>query len=212
VSKGTKTAPAGSASGIDWKAIHQRLERAAAVLEQKMMFTPEEKKKILKTRAKNLARERQADGRDQEHLDILEFVLAYERYAIESSWVREVYPLKELTPLPGTPSFVLGIINVRGQIVSVVDLKRFFDLPARGLTDLNKVIIISDGRMEFGLLADAVSGVRQVPVPEIQPPLPTLTGVRGEYLKGVTADRLVVLDVAKLLADPKVKISQSTDA
>ncbi len=101
---------------------------------------------------------------------------------------------------------------MRGQIVSIVDLKRFFDLPARGLTDLNKVIIISDGRMEFGLLADAVSGVRQIPVQEIQPPLPTLTGGRADYLKGVTSDRLVVLDLAKLLADPKVKISQSTDA
>jgi purine-binding chemotaxis protein CheW len=212
MSKEAKTSIAGPVSPIDWKAIHRRLERAATVLEQKITSTPEEKKKILKERAKNLARERQADSRDQEYLDIVEFLLAYERYAIESSWVREVYPLKELTPLPGTPSFVLGIINVRGQIVSVVDLKKFFDLPAKGLTDLNKVIIISDGRMQFGLLADVVSGVRQIPLQEIQAPLPTLTGVRSEYLKGVTADRLVVLDVAKLLADPKIKVSQSMDA
>jgi len=200
-----------AALSIDWKAIHHRLEHAAILLEQKITFTPEEKKKILKERAKVLAREREVDTRDQKYLDILEFLLAYERYAIESSWVREVYPLKELTPLPGIPSFVLGIINVRGQIVSVVDLKKLFDLPAKGLTDLNKVIIVSDGRMEFGLLADGVSGVRQIPMREIQPPLPTLTGIRSEYLKGVTADRLVVLDIVKLLADLKIKISQPMD-
>jgi purine-binding chemotaxis protein CheW len=212
MNKATKTAIAGSTPPIDWKAIHQRLEHAAVALEQKMTFTFEEKKKILKERAKKLAREQEADSGDQKHLDVVEFLLAYERYALESFWVREVYPLKELTPLPGTPSFVLGIINVRGQIVSVVDLKKFFDLPARGLTDFNKVIIVSNGRMEFGLLADAVPGVRRIPLQEIQPPLPTLTGIRSEYLRGVTVDRLVVLDVAKLLADPKLKVSQSMDA
>jgi purine-binding chemotaxis protein CheW len=197
---------------IDWPAIHRRLEDATSVLEQKMAPGPEEKKKILKERARILALEPKDDGLREERLEIVEFLLASERYAIESSWVREVYPLKDLTPLPGTPSFVLGIINVRGQIVSVVDLKKFFDLPAKGLTNLDKVIIVTDGRMEFGLLADAVAGVREIALREIQPPLPTLTGVRAEYLKGVTADRLVILDAGKLLADPTMKICQSMDA
>jgi purine-binding chemotaxis protein CheW len=93
----------------------------------------------------------------------------------------------------------------------VVDLKKFFDLPARGLTNLDKVIIVTDGRMEFGLLADAVAGVREMAPGGIQQALPTLTGVRAEYLKGVTADRLVVLDAGKLLADPAMKICQSMD-
>ena len=172
---------------------------------------PEEKKKILKERARKLAREPKDDGLREEQVELVEFLLAGERYAIESSWVREVYPLKDLTPLPGTPSFVPGIINVRGQIVSVVDLKKFFDLPAKGLANLDKVIIVTDGRMEFGLLTDAVAGVREIALREIQPALPTLTGIRAEYLKGVTADRLVVLDAGKLLADPTMKICQSID-
>jgi purine-binding chemotaxis protein CheW len=212
MSNETKTTAVGPASSIDWPALHRRLEHAATALGQKMTSTAEEKKRILKERAKKLAREPKADPREQERLDIVEFLLAYERYAIESAWVREVYPLKDITPLPGTPPFVLGIINVRGQIVSVVDLKKFFDLPAKGLTDLNKVMIVRDELMEFGLLADEVRGVRQILRQELQPSLPTLTGIRAEYLKGVTADRLVVLDIAKLLADPKMKICQSTDA
>jgi purine-binding chemotaxis protein CheW len=211
MSKQTKTVAAERVSGIDWPAIHRRLEDAAAILEQKMTPAPGEKKKILKERARALAREPKGDGLREEQLELVEFLLAGERYAIESSWVREVYPLKDLTPLPGSPPFIPGIINVRGQIVSVVDLKKFFDLPSKGLANLDKVVIVTDGRMEFGLLADAVAGVREIPLGGIQQALPTLTGVRAEYLKGVTADRLVVLDAGKLLADPAMKICQSTD-
>jgi purine-binding chemotaxis protein CheW len=188
----------------DWDAIRRQLDKAALALEQ-IELPLEEQNKILKERAKNLAREGQADQAARKHLDVVEFFLAYERYAIESSWVREVHPLKEITPLPGTPAFVLGIINVRGRIVSVVDLKKFFDLPTRGLADLNRVIIIGDAVMEFGILADSVTRVRQIPADELQPPLPTLTGVRADYLQGVNADGLVVLDVARLLSDPKIK-------
>lgn len=206
-----KPAPSpGFASSIDWNAIHRRLEQSTKTLDQGLALA--EKKRILKERATLLAREQAAAQIVQARLEVIEFILAYERYAIESSWVREVYPLKEITPLPGTPPFVLGIINVRGQIVSVVDLKKFFDLPARGLTDLNKVIIISDGRMEFGVLADAVPGVRQLLCNEIQPPLPTQTGVRAEYVQGLTADRLVVLNVARILADPAIKVCQTIDS
>lgn len=207
-----KTGPhAVSASSIDWTAIHRRLEHAAKALEQGLEPVPEERKKILRERARMLAREMETGRAAQAQLDVVEFILAYERYAVESSWVREVYPLKEITPLPGTPAFVLGIINVRGQIVSVVDLKKFFDLPDKGLTDLNKVIIIGDGNVEFGLLADAVPGVRQILREEIQPPPPTLTGLRAEYVQGVTPDLLVVLHIARILADPAIKVCQTAD-
>lgn len=165
------------------------------------MKATDKERTILKARARALAREGKDKEAPEESIEVVEFLLAYERYGIESSYVREVYPLKELTPLPCTPPFVLGIINVRGRIVSVIDIKKFFDLPEKGLTDLNKVIIIHNDAMEFGILADVVLGVRSVLVKEIQPSLPTLIGVREEYLKGVTPDRLVILDAGKLLAD-----------
>jgi purine-binding chemotaxis protein CheW len=163
---------------------------------------------ILKKRAQVLARVPKGEGDGGECLEVVEFLLAYETYGIESSYIREVYPLKELTPLPGTPPFVLGIINVRGQILSVIDLKKFFDLPEKGLTDLNRVIIIQAEKMEFGILADAIHAIRHIPVREIQPSLPTLTGIRAEYLRGVTGDRLVVLNVAKILADPGLVVHE----
>jgi purine-binding chemotaxis protein CheW len=173
----------------------------------------EEIKKILKVRAKELAR----DGREEkasamkESVEIVEFLLGYEKYGIESSYVREIYRLKELTPVPCTPPFVVGIINVRGEIVSVVDMKKFFDLPERGLTDLNKVIIVHDDTMEFGILADSILGVRTISTKEIQPPLPTLTGIHAEYLRGVTKEPTPVLDAAKILASKTLRVHEEIE-
>lgn len=191
-------------TALDWSKIHRRIEAAQTVLDQWLAPSPEEKKKILKERAKALAREPEEKRTAEADLEVVEFLLAYERYGIESSFVREVYPLKELTPLPGTPPFVLGIINVRGRILSVIDIKKFFDLPEKGLTDLNKVIILQSDQMVFGVLADAILGVRNISVSELQSTLPTLTGIREEYLKGVAKERVVILDAGRLLSDRKI--------
>jgi len=192
---------------IDWPALRRRLKNTQTTLEQGLSLTSERKREILKTRAKTLAREPEIGEETQGDLELVEFLLSYETYGVESSFVREVYPLNEITPLPGTPPFVLGIINVRGQILSVLDLKKFFDLPEKGLTDLNKVIIIHDEIMEFGILADAVTGIRKISLDTIQSALPTLTGIRAEYLKGVTDKRMVILDAKKILRDEKIIVT-----
>ena len=172
----------------------------------------EESKRILKARAQALAREpARAEAADDDDVEVVEFVLAYETYAIETRYVREVYPLENLTPLPCTPAFVRGVVNVRGEILSVIDLKKFFDLPEKGLTDLNKVIVLQSGDMMFGILADAISGVRDIPLVGIQPSLPTLTGIREEYLRGVTAEHVVILDAEKLLADEKIVVQEQVE-
>lgn len=168
---------------------------------------PEDKKKLLKARAMALAKKPEKKEAD-EYIEVVEFLLALEKYGIQSGYVREVYPLKELTPVPCTPQFVAGIINVRGRILSVIDIKKFFELPEKGITDLNKVIIIHNGVMEFGILADAVLGAKQIPLRDIQTSLPTLTGIRAEYLRGVTKERLVVLDAEKILSDKKIIVHE----
>jgi purine-binding chemotaxis protein CheW len=164
-------------------------------------------RRLLRERAQRLAREPEQEG-VQQRLDLVEFLLSGENYAIESTYIREVYPLKELTPLPCTPPFVLGIVNLRGKILSVIDMRRFFDLKDQGLSDLNKVIIVYGPGMEFGILADTILGVRTIRTRELQPTLPTLTEIGAEYLKGVTKDRLVVLDAAKMLADRRIVVHE----
>jgi purine-binding chemotaxis protein CheW len=192
---------------IDWRQVHDRTETARIALEQGPVMTREEKTAILKARAGTLSQERQEETAT-EYIEVVEFSLAYEEYAIELSLVREVYPMKELTAVPGTPPFVLGVINVRGRILSVIDIKKFFDLPEKGLTDLNKVIIIHDKTMEIGILADAVLGTRRIMQSEIQQSLPGFTGIRAQYLKGVTSERLVVLDAGKLLSDKNIIVCE----
>ena len=193
----------------DWRAIHRRLEAINAAIERGFSPSPEERQRILKARADLLARQPGA-ARVGEAIEIVEFMLANERYGIESSFVSEVYPLKDYTPLPCTPRFVLGLVNVRGRIISVIDIRKFFDVPERGISDLNKVIIIHDSNMEFGILADSILGVREIAMQDIQPPLPTLTGIREEYLRGVTGERMVVLDARRLLVDKKIIVHEET--
>jgi purine-binding chemotaxis protein CheW len=167
---------------------------------------------ILRARAKELARIPKPPPVVETSLEILEFRLAQEHFALENRYVQEVHPLKELTLLPCTPPFVLGIVNVRGRILPVLDLKKFFDLPEKGLTDLHRIILVRGNDLELGLLADVIVGVRFIPADSLQPSLPTLTGVRSDYLKGVTAERLVVLDLARILADPKIIVHEQVDA
>ncbi len=192
---------------LDWTEIRQRLDKVGAAIESGYSPNPEDMKRILKTRADALAQAPE-ETKQGEVIEILEFLLANECYAIESQFVREVYAMKDYTPLPGTPPFVLGLINVRGQIISVIDIKKFFDMPDKGISDLNKVIIIHDDTMEFGVLADSMLGVLRISMNEIQPPLPTLTGIRQEFLKGVTGGHVIILDAERLLADKRIIVHE----
>lgn len=194
-----------------WETIQHRLKEAQSKLTQSMGLTPESEREILKERAQKLARAEMDTGEKELPLEVVEFRMADETYAVECFYISEVYRLKSLTPIPGTPDFVLGIINIRGRIVSVIDLKTFFELPQKGLSDLTRVIVLKKAGMEFGILAEEVMGTTPVFPKDIQPPLPTLTGIRGEYLKGIAKDRLIVLDAEKLLSDEKMVINQEME-
>ena len=197
----------GQNGGTDWSEVHRRLETSRSAMQRRLTPSVEERRTILRARARFLAQERKEDKElPQSPLEVVEFLLASEHYGIELTNIREIHALSEFTPVPGTPAFVLGLTNVRGQILSLIDIKKLFDLPERGLTDLNKVIIVRTHQMELGILADAVLGVRTIAPSEFQTSLPTLTGIRAEYLKGITKDPLVILDVEKILSDGKIVV------
>lgn len=203
-----KTTPQKTNKAIDWREIENHLEAASIAIERIWTPTSETTQRVLQERAQILAREAVPVETADEGIDVIEFLLAHERYAVASEYVREVYPLEDITPLPCTPAFVLGIVNVRGEILPVIDIKKFFDLPEKGLTDLNKVIVLESRDMAFGIVADAISGVRRIQRAGIQPSLPTLTGIREDYLLGVTAERIVILDAEKLLNDGKLIVQE----
>lgn len=167
---------------------------------------------ILRERARLLARLPADTGAGADALELLEFRLAAECYAVETRFVSEVHVLRDLTALPGTPAFVRGIVNLRGRILAVFDLKKFFDLPEQGLTDLHRIIVVRGVDFELGLLADTVTGVVREARANLAASLPTLVGIGAEYLMGVTARRLVVLDLERILADPRILVRDAAES
>ncbi len=195
---------------IDWAEAHRRIEIAGNALEHDFQPHKEEKEHILQARAKALSAEYRAPE-SGESIDVVEFHLADERYAVASQYVRAVYPLSDLTKIPCTPSFVLGIINVHGQFLSVIDIKKYFNFPPKKIEGAHKVIILCSDEMEFGIVADDVAGVRRVFLSEMQPSLPALTGIQEEYLVGITNDRMVIFNATALLSDKKIVVNEQVD-
>lgn len=178
------------------------------VLDNSVNSVVADDKQILRARAQQLAQPLQSGTVEEASLELLEFRLANESYALETRYVQEVYPLKDLAPMPCTPTFILGMVNVRGNITAVIDIKKFFNLPDKGLTDLHRIILVQGNDIEFGLLADVIVGVRSLAADSLQPPMPTFTGIHSDYLKGVTKECQVVLDVDRILADPRILVHE----
>ena len=201
----------GAAPGIDWDEIHRRLEATGAALEGGSSRTPEEKMAILRKRAEKIAHPAEEVRDISESVEVVLFNLGSEKYAIEADMVREVCPLRDITPVPCTPPFVLGIMNMRGEIISVIDIKSFFDLPETGLTEESVVIIATSGDMELGILGDALQGTAQIQTEEIQPRLQTLTGAQVDYVKGITEEPVAILDVEKILSDERIIVDEEVE-
>lgn len=184
---------------VDWDALRLRLADAERDWGSEALPSAQVRDATLEERARLLAREDDA-GEPQERLEVIVFKLAAETYALETRYVREVYPLKGLTPIPCTPSFVLGVINLRGELCPVIELKRLFDLPGNNLTNATRAIVVKDERMEFGILADAIIDVRRVPLSEIHPMPSIASGIESGFMRGITRDRTTILDAGRILA------------
>lgn len=164
-------------------------------------------RELLKARAIEMAKEPELKKGFSPIVQLITFSLGAETYGLESAYISEVYPLKDFTPLPGVPAFILGIINVRGHIIPVIDLKKLFNLPEQGITELNKVMILQDELMEFGILADVVHGTLGVEEDDIITAPHTLTGIGEEYMKGITRENLIILNAEKLLTDKRMVVN-----
>lgn len=205
-----ETAREDKKKAIDWGEAHRRIEIARNALEYGFQPRREEKEHILQARAKALSAEyREPDP--GESIEVVEFHLAFERYAVAAQYVRAVCPLNDLTKIPCTPSFVLGIINVHGQFLSVIDIKKYFNFPPKKMEGAYKVIILCSEEMEFGIVADDVAGVRRVFLSELQPSFPALAGIQEEYLVGITNDRMVIFNAMALLSDKKIVVNEQVD-
>jgi purine-binding chemotaxis protein CheW len=171
-------------------------------------FTEEAVRRILEDRARKIAVP-EAGATEAGIVEVLRFQLAYQEYALEMQYVREVILTGEITPVPGAPPFISGICAARGQIISLVDLRVLFSLPEKGLTDLNRVIVMTEGHITFGILADNITGIGTIPSHLILLPDPGMTLQWKQYLKGYVGNSLIVLDAAAILTDPALVVEDT---
>jgi len=120
----------------------------------------------------------------EETLHLIVFRLLREWYGVEITEVKEVIRVGKITYLPSSPESIAGIVNLRGNILSVTDLKTMFGLPHEDLTEKARIIAVESGICETGLLVDEVVESIQVPISKIEPPLLTIPAEGATYIKG----------------------------
>lgn len=173
-------------------------------------LSPEALAEIWARRAYELAKPPPAEATGHT-LHLLLFVLDNEQYAVEVSYVREVYQLEQLTPIPRTPNFVVGIFSARGRLISVVDLRAFFGLSPTNLSPESKVVSVGldDGSgMEIGILSDEVTDVITVFEEDLDPALTSQVGNRVQFTRGIAPGMIVVLDMEALLKDKQLIVNE----
>src|SRR5216684_3284335 len=131
------------------------------------------------------------------------FHLGAELYGVEISRVHEIIRLQAVTRVPHAPSFVEGVINLRGKVIPVVDLRRRFGLDSAEHTRASRIVVVEIGDQVVGIVVDGVSEVLRVNTSIVEPPSPVVAGVDSEYLHGIAKlpERLVILlDLDRVLA------------
>ena len=162
-------------------------------------------------RARALARLPPRPPGPSEVLEVATFTLAFERYAIETRYIAKVVRLTDFTPVPGTPAFLGGVLNLRGEILDLIDLRAFLGITGEGLTDQSRIIVLGVERNEFGIMADSVHEVITLRVDEVYEAPASIPGSGRPYLLGVTTDARIVLDGAALIRDEGLYIDQGDE-
>ena len=196
---------------IDWQEVHVRLEQERRAVEATERLSLEEASRILKERARALARPVEEAVTQAEGLELLVFSVGAERYGIETDHVLEVIPLRELTPVPCTPASILGVVNHRGRILPVLDLRRLFDLGDQGVAEGSRVVAVEARGMTFGIFAGAVTGTVRIGVEEVAPSPATSAADRQGLIRGVTGEMVAVLDLDALSRDPRITVNEEVN-
>ncbi|MEW9667656.1 chemotaxis protein CheW [Ammoniphilus sp. 3BR4] len=130
-----------------------------------------------------------------EEVKVIVFRLQDEEYGVDVHQVKSIERLETITRVPKTPPFVKGVINLRGIVTPIIDLRERFGLSDTSLTEATRIIIVSVNGLEMGLIVDSATDVIDVPVHAIEPPPRIVGGIEAVYLKGVAKleKRLLIL-------------------
>jgi purine-binding chemotaxis protein CheW len=145
----------------------------------------------------------------------LTFVLAEEEYGLEILKVREINGLMPITPVPRTPDFVEGVINLRGKVIPVIDLRTKFGMDRIEATEQTCIIVVDDGRIEMGIIVDKVSEVLDIAADDIEDPPSFGVSVETDFILGMgkAGDRVtILLDISRVLSTDDLRSVQAVSA
>jgi purine-binding chemotaxis protein CheW len=137
-------------------------------------------------------------------IQLVTFRLQEETYGINVMQVQEVLRVSEIAPVPGAPSYVLGIINLRGNVVTVIDTRSRFGLPSTEIDDASRIVIIESDKQVVGLLVDSVAEVVELRTTEIDSAPNVGNEESSRYIQGVASrddDLLILVDLNRLLTE-----------
>lgn len=145
-----------------------------------------------------------AQAENDEVLQWVTFRLDHETYGINVMQVQEVLRYTEIAPVPGAPAYVMGIINLRGNVVTVIDTRSRFGLPSAEVTDNSRIVIIEAEKQVIGILVDSVAEVVYLRSSEIDSAPNVGTEDSAKFIQGVSNrdnELLILVDLNKLLSD-----------
>ena len=133
---------------------------------------------------------------------VVGFHLAGEEYGIEITKIQEIILPGEITRIPQVPHFIEGLINLRGSVIPIIDLRKRFNLPSSERTDQTRIVVVNVGEKTIGVVVDAVTQVIRINRSQIEPTPPTVSAAGNEHIAGlakVDHRMLILLEIDKLL-------------
>lgn len=146
---------------------------------------------------------------------VVSFKLGAEEYGVDIAQVQEINRMVAVTHVPRAPQFMEGVINLRGQLIPIIDLRARFGMPRAEHTKSTRIVVTEIGTKRVGMVVDSVSEVLRLPAEQIEDAPEMITGVDTEYIRGVgkIEDRLIILlDLAKIISGAEKRELESADA
>lgn len=149
---------------------------------------------------------------DSSLIQLVTFKIADEEFGVDILKVQEIIRMMPITKVPNAPAFVEGVINLRGKVIPVIDMRKRFGMPSSPHNSQTRIEVMDLQGQVVGFVVDAVSEVLRIKESTVEPPPPVVAGVGSEYMRGVgkLQDRLLILlDLDKLLTESELETLSS---
>jgi purine-binding chemotaxis protein CheW len=146
-----------------------------------------------------------------DELQLVSFTIGSEEFGVDILKVQEINRTVEITRVPQAPHYVEGVINLRGKVIPIIDLRKRFGLELKEHDKNTRIVVVDIDGNVMGMIVDSVSEVLRLPANTIEPPPELVTGINAEYIKGVAKleDRLLIfLDLSRVVESVRMETAR----